>query len=97
MRDDNGKPFIATLYNMLLAPDMCDKLFSIIKSMNLRQNFLFNKGFCTVFFSDNEHTVVTLPQSTQRKHVFWLKKSKRKNHIRKFLKINFLWNYFIRD
>ena len=22
--DDNGKPFIATLYNVLLAPDLCD-------------------------------------------------------------------------
>ena len=24
MRDDNGKTFIATLYNMLLEPDLCD-------------------------------------------------------------------------
>ena len=24
MRDDNGKPFIATLYNVLLALDLCD-------------------------------------------------------------------------
>ena len=29
MRDNNGKPFIAKLYNMLLAPDLWDWLFSI--------------------------------------------------------------------
>ena len=28
--DNNGKKFIATLYNVLLAPDLCDRLFSII-------------------------------------------------------------------
>ena len=27
MCDDNGKTFIAKLYNVLLAPDLCDKLF----------------------------------------------------------------------
>ena len=25
--DDNGKTFIATLYNVILAPDLCDRLF----------------------------------------------------------------------
>ena len=35
MRDNNGKNFIATLYMVLLAPDLCDQLFSIIKFMNL--------------------------------------------------------------
>ena len=25
--DDNGKTFIATLYNVLLAPDLCNRLF----------------------------------------------------------------------
>ena len=34
MRDDNGKPFIDTLYNLLFAPDLCDKLFSVIMLMN---------------------------------------------------------------
>ena len=29
MCDDNGKTFIATLYYVLLAPDLCDSLFSI--------------------------------------------------------------------
>ena len=32
--DDNGKTFIATLYNVLLAPDLDDSLFSIITLMN---------------------------------------------------------------
>ena len=34
MCDDNGKTFIASLYNILLAPDLCDKLFSIVTLMN---------------------------------------------------------------
>ena len=34
MCDDNGKSFISTLYNVILAPDLCDQLFSIIKSIN---------------------------------------------------------------
>ena len=27
MCNDNGKTFIATLYNVLLAPDLCDRIF----------------------------------------------------------------------
>ena len=34
MCDDNGKSFIATLHNVLLAPDLCDRLFSIITLTN---------------------------------------------------------------
>ena len=34
MCDDNGKHFIATLHNVLLAPDLRDRLFSIITLMN---------------------------------------------------------------
>ena len=30
MRDDNGKTFIATLYNVLFATDLCGQIFSII-------------------------------------------------------------------
>ena len=32
--DDNGKTLIATLYNVLLAQDLCDRLFSIVTLMN---------------------------------------------------------------
>ena len=48
MCDDNGKNFFATLYNVLLAPDLCDRLFSIITLMNAGHTCLFQKGFCTV-------------------------------------------------
>ena len=34
MFDDNRETFIATLYNILLAPDLCDRLLSIITLMN---------------------------------------------------------------
>ena len=27
MCDNNGKTFVATLYNVLIAPDLCDRLF----------------------------------------------------------------------
>ena len=30
MFDNNGETFIATLYNVLLVPDLCDRLFSMI-------------------------------------------------------------------
>ena len=48
MNDDNGKPIIATLHNVLLAPDLCNRLFSIITLMNSGNTCLFHKGFCTV-------------------------------------------------
>ena len=48
MCDDNGKTFIATLYNVLLAPDLCDMLFSIIKLMNAGHTCLFQQVFCMV-------------------------------------------------
>ena len=54
MCDDNGKLVIATLYNILLAPDLCDQIFFIIMFMNSVYICLFRKGFCTVFFTDNE-------------------------------------------
>ena len=34
MFNDNGKTFVATLHIVLLAPDLCDRLFSIITLMN---------------------------------------------------------------
>ena len=71
--DNNGKPFIDTIYSVLLAPDLCDQLFSIIELMNLGHTWLFHKWFCTILFSDNEHNVVKLPHSAQRKHIFLVK------------------------
>ena len=39
MCDDHGDPFIATLHNVLLAPYLCDRLFSIIILINLGHTF----------------------------------------------------------
>ena len=50
MCDDNRKSFIATLHNIILAPDLCDRLFSIITLMNSGHTCIFHKGFCTVYF-----------------------------------------------
>ena len=70
MCDDNRKKFIATLYNVLLAPDLCDRLFSIIRLMNAGHTCLFHKGFCMVYFGADNRNAVTLPHSAQRKHAF---------------------------
>ena len=50
MCNDHGDPFIATLHNVLLAPDLWNRLFSIITLMNSGHTCLFHKGFCTVYF-----------------------------------------------
>ena len=70
MCDDNGKKFVATSYNVLLAPHFCDRLFSIITLMNAGHTCLFHKWFCTVYFGAKEDNAVTLPHSAQRKHAF---------------------------
>ena len=70
MCDDNGNKFIATLYNVHLAPDFCDRLFSIITLMNAVHNCLFHKGFCTVYFGSYKRNAVTLPHISQKKHSF---------------------------
>ena len=68
MCDDNGRQFIAILYNVLLPPDLCDRLFSIVTLMNAVHTCLFHKWFCTVYFGANENNAVTLPHSAQRKN-----------------------------
>ena len=45
MCDNNRKTFITTLYNVLLAPDLCYRLFSIITLINTGHTCLFQKGF----------------------------------------------------
>ena len=84
MIDDNGEMFVATLYNVLMAPDLCDRLFSIITLMNSGHTCLFHKGFCTVYFGAKEDNVVTLPHSAVRKHAFMVKsKESSNNHAKK--------------
>ena len=68
-----GKPFIATLYNVLFAPDLCGQLYSVVALMNLEHTCIFCKVFCTVLFSANEHNAVTLRHSAHRKHEFLVK------------------------
>ena len=48
MCEDNRKSFNATLHNVLLAPDLCDRLFSIITLMNSGHTCICHKEFCTV-------------------------------------------------
>ena len=49
MCNNNGDTFIATLHNVILAPDICNRLFSIITLMNSGHNCLFHRGFCMVY------------------------------------------------
>ena len=85
MFDDNGETFIAMLYNVLLAPDLCDRLFSITTLINAGHTCLFHKGFCTVHFCAKEDNAVTLPHSAVRNHAFMVKsmESSKKNPKRK--------------
>ena len=60
MCDDNRKTFMATLYNVLLAPGLCDRFFSIITLINAGHTCLFHKGFCTVYFGVKDDNAVIL-------------------------------------
>ena len=71
MCNDKVDTFIATLHNVILALDLCDRLFSIIMLMNLGHNCLSRKGFFTVYFLDKKKNAVNLPHSAQWKHAFW--------------------------
>ena len=73
MCNDNGDTFIATLNDVLLAPDICDRLFSIVMLMNLVHTCLFLKGFCMLYFGEKEKNVVTLPHSACRNMHFGVK------------------------
>ena len=70
MCNNNRDPFIPTLHSILLAPDLYDKLFLIIKLMSSGHTCLFQKGFCTVYFGSKDKNMVTLPRSAQKKHIF---------------------------
>ena len=70
MCNDNRDPFIATLHNVLLELDLCDKLFSNITLLNSGHTCLFHKGVYTRYFEAKENNAVTLPHSAQRKYVF---------------------------
>ena len=82
MCNNNRDTFILTLHNVLLAPDLCDRLFSIITLMNLGYTCLFNKGFCAVYSGSKEQNVITFPNSAQPKHAF-LGKTKKMSKTKK--------------
>ena len=50
MCDHNRDTFITILYYVLLAPELCDRLFSIVTLINYGHTSLFHKGICTVYF-----------------------------------------------
>ena len=70
MCDNNGDTFITTLHDVLLAPDICNGLFSIIILMNFGYTCFFQNVFFTFYFGNKDKNAVTLPYSTQRKHAF---------------------------
>ena len=70
MCDNIGKNFIAKLQNVLLASDLCNRLFSIIKLMNSGHTCIFLKGFYTVYFGAKEKNAETLPHRAQRNNAF---------------------------
>ena len=73
MRDNNGKPFIDMLYNVLFAPYLCDRLFTIITLMNSGYTRLFYKVFCKILLINNEKNEVTLPHIAHQKYAFLVK------------------------
>ena len=87
--NNKGKKFIVILYNVLLAPDLCDRLFSIIMLMNVEHTFIFHKGFCTVYLGAEKNNAVTLPHSAQWKHAFTgkIKNMSKKINFRKERKL----------
>ena len=89
MCNDNRNKFIVTLYNVLLAPDLCNRLFSIIALMNAGNTCIFHKGFCTVYLGAEKDYAVTLPHSAQRKHAFTgkIKDMSKKNNSQRERKL----------
>ena len=58
---------------------------SIINSGN---TCLFHKGFCTVFFSENEDDMVILPHSSQQNHAFLVKTEEKSKSQKQMTKQN---------
>ena len=54
--NNNEDPFIATLHNVVLAPDFCNRLFSIIMLLHSGNTCLFKKGFLQVVLCTKRKT-----------------------------------------
>ena len=78
MCDNNGDAFIVTLYNVLLAPDLCDGLFSIIMLANLGQTCLFKKK-CMVYYGDKEKMWLPCQVVHKETCILWGNKTNFKN------------------
>ena len=50
MCDNNGDTFIATLHNVILAPDLCDRLFFTVTLVNLVRLVCFSRFFYGVLW-----------------------------------------------
>ena len=68
--DNNRDTFITTFYKAFIAPDLCNRIFSIITLMHLGHTILSQKGFCTEYFGEGEKNAVTLTHIAQRKKAF---------------------------
>ena len=63
------------LHNVPLEPDLFNSVYLSITLMDLVYNYLFHKGFCTVYYGDNKKNAVNMTHSAQSKHVFLVKTS----------------------
>ena len=70
MCHDNGKKFIATLNNLLITLDLCDRFFSIVMLMSSGHTYMFHKEFCTVYFGADQKNAVTLPHHALKNMLF---------------------------
>ena len=76
MCNDNGDNFIAAFQKVLLAPYLCDWLFSVFMLMNLGHTCLFKNGFFTVYFGYTKKMWL-LQHILHRGNIrFWGKQSK---------------------
>ena len=68
MCNDKGYNIITTFHNILLAQDLCNRLFSIIRLLNSGHTlFILQKVLHSVLWKQGEN-VVSLLQSALRKH-----------------------------
>ena len=70
MCNDNGDTFITTLHNVILATDLCNRIFYINFLMDFGHTCLYRKWFCIVYFRIKDKNKVILLHSAPRKHVF---------------------------
>ena len=69
--NDNGYYSIASFHNALLAPNIWDRLFSIITLLNLGHTCSFQKGICTVYFGDMMKNVIISVHIVYGKHAMF--------------------------